>query len=351
MKTRMQPIGNAWQKLPRIVRDLSAELGKQIELEMHGAETELDRQVLELVKDPLTHLVRNCADHGIESAAERRAAGKPQKGTIRLSACHQGGHIIIEIARRRPRPRRGAHPRQGHRARICQRGRDCDEIRGGNLQSDLHARLLHRRARDQHFRPRRRHGRGARQHGADRRHGRSEVRSRRRDHLYDQDSAHAGDRFRAHRRGGRRTLRHPAAFRARTRARRLQRRTPHRTDQGHAGAAAAQQVVAAHQPQGNPAPRRKRRRQRLRRRHAGRQPGLRHRRRRRIPHRRDRDQADVVETAAHRGVFRHDDPRRRHGDHDHRPERNRAGARPRHAGGAGRQFQGSRTTRMPATRT
>ncbi len=98
MKTRMQPIGNAWQKLPRIVRDLSTELGKQIELEMHGAETELDRQVLELVKDPLTHLVRNCADHGIESAAERLAAGKPEKGTIRLSAWHQGGHIIIEIA-------------------------------------------------------------------------------------------------------------------------------------------------------------------------------------------------------------------------------------------------------------
>jgi two-component system, chemotaxis family, sensor kinase CheA len=98
MKTRMQPIGNAWQKLPRIVRDLSAELGKSIELEMQGAETELDRQVLELVKDPLTHLVRNCADHGIERPAERMAAGKPQHGTIRLTACHQGGHIIIEIA-------------------------------------------------------------------------------------------------------------------------------------------------------------------------------------------------------------------------------------------------------------
>ena len=98
MKTRMQPIGNAWQKLPRIVRDLSAELGKEIDLEMHGAETELDRQVLELVKDPLTHLVRNCADHGIESAAERFAAGKTAKGRISLSACHQGGHIIIQIA-------------------------------------------------------------------------------------------------------------------------------------------------------------------------------------------------------------------------------------------------------------
>src|SRR5262249_41085525 len=79
MKTRMQPIGNAWQKLPRIVRDLSADLGKEIELEMHGAETELDRQVLELVRDPLTHLVRNCADHGIETPVERLAAGKPEQ--------------------------------------------------------------------------------------------------------------------------------------------------------------------------------------------------------------------------------------------------------------------------------
>jgi two-component system, chemotaxis family, sensor kinase CheA len=98
MKTRMQPIGNAWQKLPRIVRDLAGELGKQIELELNGADTELDRQVLELVKDPLTHLVRNCADHGIESPPERLAAGKAQKGMIRLTASHQGGHIIIEIA-------------------------------------------------------------------------------------------------------------------------------------------------------------------------------------------------------------------------------------------------------------
>src|SRR5580704_13553794 len=97
MKTRMQPIGNAWQKLPRVVRDLCAELGKDIELAMRGADTELDRQVLDLVKDPLTHLVRNCADHGIESPAERIAAGKPGKGTIRLSAWHEGGHIIIEI--------------------------------------------------------------------------------------------------------------------------------------------------------------------------------------------------------------------------------------------------------------
>ncbi|MGH7226006.1 MAG: chemotaxis protein CheA, partial [Gemmataceae bacterium] len=98
MKTRMQPIGNAWQKLPRIVRDLSKELGKQIDLEMQGADTELDRQVLDLIKDPLTHMVRNSADHGLENPAERAAAGKPETGTIRLSAYHEGGHIIICIA-------------------------------------------------------------------------------------------------------------------------------------------------------------------------------------------------------------------------------------------------------------
>lgn len=98
MKTRMQPIGTAWQKLPRIVRDLSAELGKDIEIEMHGADTELDRQILERIKDPLTHMVRNSADHGLETPAERIAAGKPEKGTIRLSAYHEGGHIIIGVA-------------------------------------------------------------------------------------------------------------------------------------------------------------------------------------------------------------------------------------------------------------
>ncbi len=98
MKTRMQPIGNAWQKLPRIVRDLSNELGKKIDLEMQGAETELDRQVLDLIKDPLTHMVRNSADHGLETPEQRRAAGKPEHGQIRLSAYHEGGYIIIQIA-------------------------------------------------------------------------------------------------------------------------------------------------------------------------------------------------------------------------------------------------------------
>ena len=98
MKTRMQPIGNAWNKLPRLVRDLSREMDKKIELTMLGADTELDRQVLELIKDPLTHMVRNSGDHGLESTAERRAAGKPETGHITLNAFHEGGHIIIEIS-------------------------------------------------------------------------------------------------------------------------------------------------------------------------------------------------------------------------------------------------------------
>ena len=98
MKTRMQPIGNAWSKLPRLVRDLGVDLGKRIELKMIGADTELDRQVLELIKDPLTHMVRNSADHGLETIEARRAAGKPEHGTITLNAYHEGGHIIIEIS-------------------------------------------------------------------------------------------------------------------------------------------------------------------------------------------------------------------------------------------------------------
>ncbi|RYE96156.1 MAG: hybrid sensor histidine kinase/response regulator, partial [Oxalobacteraceae bacterium] len=88
MKTRMQPIGSAWSKLPRLVRDLMQDLGKPMELQMIGAETEIDRQVLELVRDPLTHMVRNSADHGLEHAEERRVAGKPAVGTITLNAFH-----------------------------------------------------------------------------------------------------------------------------------------------------------------------------------------------------------------------------------------------------------------------
>ena len=98
MKTRMQPIGSAWKKLPRIVRDAARDLNKKIDLIMDGEATELDRQVLELIKDPLTHMIRNSCDHGLESPATRIAAGKSEMGSIRLNAYHEGGHIVIEVS-------------------------------------------------------------------------------------------------------------------------------------------------------------------------------------------------------------------------------------------------------------
>ncbi|MFO0885989.1 MAG: chemotaxis protein CheA [Pirellulales bacterium] len=98
MKTRMQPIGNVWSKFPRIVRDLAAICGKQVRLEMEGKETELDRTIIEAIKDPLTHLVRNTVDHGIEDSAQRIAKGKPAEGCLRLRAFHEGGQVNIEIS-------------------------------------------------------------------------------------------------------------------------------------------------------------------------------------------------------------------------------------------------------------
>lgn len=98
MTARMQPISGAWAKLPRLVRDLARDLGKKIDLQLHGQDTELDRQVLELIKDPLTHMIRNAADHGLESPEERLALGKPEAGRICLAARHEGGAIVIEIS-------------------------------------------------------------------------------------------------------------------------------------------------------------------------------------------------------------------------------------------------------------
>ncbi|MFN7038442.1 MAG: chemotaxis protein CheA, partial [Alphaproteobacteria bacterium] len=98
MKTRMQPISSAWGQFPRLIRDLSLELNKKIELKMVGEETELDRQLIESIKDPLTHMVRNSVDHGLEKPEDRRKAFKSEIGTITLKAYHQGGHIIIEVS-------------------------------------------------------------------------------------------------------------------------------------------------------------------------------------------------------------------------------------------------------------
>jgi len=97
MKTRMQPIGNVWSKFPRIVRDLTQACGKKIRVEMEGKETELDKTIIEAIKDPLTHIIRNSVDHGIETPEQRVAAGKGEEGRLFLRAFHEGGQVNIEI--------------------------------------------------------------------------------------------------------------------------------------------------------------------------------------------------------------------------------------------------------------
>ena len=97
MQTRMQPIGTLLSGLPRLVRDLAMACHKQVQLDVEGHETELDRTLIEAVKDPLTHLVRNALDHGIEPPSLRVANGKPEQGRLTVRAFHQGGHVNIEI--------------------------------------------------------------------------------------------------------------------------------------------------------------------------------------------------------------------------------------------------------------
>lgn len=98
MKTRMQPIGRLFQKYPRIARDLARNLGKDVELVLSGEETEIDKTMIEDLSDPIIHLIRNAVDHGVESAAERRAAGKPEKSIVRLEARQEGDHILIMVS-------------------------------------------------------------------------------------------------------------------------------------------------------------------------------------------------------------------------------------------------------------
>jgi two-component system chemotaxis sensor kinase CheA len=98
MKTRMQPIGNVWAQFPRTVRDVALACGKEVEIEMQGKETELDKTIIEAIKDPLTHLVRNSVDHGIELPEVRSKTGKPAAGRLMLRAFHEGGQVNIEIS-------------------------------------------------------------------------------------------------------------------------------------------------------------------------------------------------------------------------------------------------------------
>lgn len=97
MKTRMQPIEHLWSKMPRVVRDLARQTGKKVKLVMIGGDTELDRSLLEAVKDPLTHMVRNAVDHGVEDPETRKAAGKDPEGIVTLKAYHAGGQVVVDI--------------------------------------------------------------------------------------------------------------------------------------------------------------------------------------------------------------------------------------------------------------
>ena len=192
MKTRMQPIGMVWNKLPRVVRDMAVSLGKQIRLEMDGAETELDRTIIEAIKDPLVHLVRNSCDHGIEAPEVRVRAGKPPRGQAdasRLSRRRAGQH---RNQRRRRGHRRRARQTEGRRERAsaARTGREAERSR--SAEPDLPARVLDGADRHQRFRPRRRHGRGEVPHREDRRRGRCIQPARRRRHGQDQDPTHAG---------------------------------------------------------------------------------------------------------------------------------------------------------------
>ena len=151
MKTRMQPIGMVWNKLPRVVRDMAVSLGKQIRLEMDGAETELDRTIIEAIKDPLVHLVRNSCDHGIEPPEVARAgrqAAPGQADPARLSRRRPGQH---RNRRRRGGDRRRAGQAEGHREGAAAARTGGEAERSGGAEPDLPARLLDGRRRSPTF--------------------------------------------------------------------------------------------------------------------------------------------------------------------------------------------------------
>ncbi len=173
MKTRMQPIGNVWNKFPRIVRDLSVGCGKQVEVEMEGKETELDKTIIEAIKDPLTHIVRNAVDHGIETAGAARGRGQAAPKAI---CCCAPFTKAGRSTSRSPTTAR-ASITEKLKAKAIAKGlvisdHAAPHDRARGAEPDLRARLLHRRESHQRLRPRRGHGRGEDQHREDRRHGR-----------------------------------------------------------------------------------------------------------------------------------------------------------------------------------
>ena len=192
MKTRMQPIGNVWSKLPRVVRDLAATCDKQVRLEMEGKETELDKTIIEAIKDPLTHIVRNSVDHGIEKPEVRVEHGKPAEGCLKMRAYHEGGQVNIEIT-----DDGGGIDYERVKQKAVQRGLITAEQAAHMsdheiLNLHLPARLFHRGESHECFRPRRRHGCGQDQHRKNWRHRGFAEPAWRRHHAQNQNSADAG---------------------------------------------------------------------------------------------------------------------------------------------------------------
>ena len=173
MRVRMLPISFVFSRFPRMVRDLSRRLGKQVDLKVTGEQTELDKTVLEKIGDPLVHLVRNSVDHGIEMPRRARAAGKPPNGTVFLEAYHKGGNITVEVGDDGGGLQQGPHSGEGALARPDRPERSAH--RRADLRADLHGRLLHRGPDHRHLGPRRRHGRRAAEHQGARRHDRSAL--------------------------------------------------------------------------------------------------------------------------------------------------------------------------------
>ena len=162
MALRMVPIRQAFQKVSRIVRDLSRKADKSVELVLSGEDTELDRKIVEEITDPLMHMVRNSIDHAIEPPAVRTAAGKRPQARIALSAYHQGGHIVIEIADDGKGLDTEKIKARGARARADRAGRVAVGRRDQHV--DLPARILDRREGHRDFGAWRRHGRRAPEH-------------------------------------------------------------------------------------------------------------------------------------------------------------------------------------------
>ena len=203
---RMVPVGETFMRFQRVVRDTSKQLAKEIDFIVTGGETELDKSMVELIADPLMHLVRNSLDHGIEIPAERIAAGKPAAGRRPpgRECLPRGRRHRHRGQRRRLRPAPRPHPGQGHRARPAARGRHPQRCRG--LAADLRARILHRRQGHRPVGPRCRHGHGQAQHRGAARPDLAGQPAGPRHHHPDPPAADAGDDRRLPHAGGRRAL-------------------------------------------------------------------------------------------------------------------------------------------------